>query len=632
MSSRHLARILIVSALVVGACEDEPPAAPDFSARISYDLGPPLDLPLPYGLDGNFLPVPDPSGDIVFSITDADTGRWLPSRVIFRPAPGSGFADSLTEPGPMRLEDDHRPGGRTGATVGPGVVGSTEGVMLQTGYGSVKVPPGHYHLIVTRGPEYEIAEADVDVTVGVAHGVNAELTRSVDTRGWLAADMHIHSGQSFDSRVPVDRRVISMVTNGIEVLVPTEHHGNFSFAELLSELGYGPDVGGSVAGNELNFREGHAGVYPVLLDPALPRNGSIPYQNLGPDHVCAEPQVGSNCFSAAQAFPLMRMQHPGGSLVTVNHPWWGPADLGYFTNIGWGAGTNSVFPSELSTAHLFDALEIINGYWTTSHAESYLMADWFYLLSQGHRIAALGNSDTHGINYVRAGWPRTWLRLPIDKPGEITDDLLRDAIKNQRAIASTGPFLTITIEGKQIGDTVIPNVATRTRVRIVADAPSWIALDEVYLYVNGQERGHFGARGNQRPRFSAAVDLDLDGDAFVVALATGARPLDGDIVGEYPELDGRRTYPFAVTNPIYIDADGDGQLRYHHGVSGELPWKAPSHPDEQGGGDQMKQNVPPPGFGSGRPARRECDPREQDHLPLDRMSDLMHDAAPLLYP
>ena len=620
---KRLAVALVGLALATG-CETQPPHGPDFTSVVTYDLGAPFDLPTPYGLDGNFLAVPDPAGTIVFAITDSESGSLLPSRVVFRPPPGAGFADSLTDPPPPDLQRDKRMGGRTGATVGPGVVGSPEGVLLQTGYGAVQVPPGHYHLVITRGPEYEIAEADIDVTAGARHGVNTELIRSVDTRGWLAADMHIHSGRSFDSRVPIDRRAISMVTNGVELLVSTEHHGNYDFTEVLGELGYDRAVAGSIAGNELNFREGHAGVYPVTFDPNAMRGGSPPYQKLDPDNTCPPPVVGTNCFSAAEAFPIMRALHPGGSLVTVNHPWWGPSDLGYFTNIGWGAGTHGPFPTPLVTAGLFDAMEIINGYWTTSDAESYLVADWFYLLSQGHRVTALGNSDTHALNYVRAGWPRTWLRLPIDAPGDITDDMLRDAIANQRAVASTGPFVTMQIEGKQIGDTVITRAATHTQVAIMADAPGWISLSDVYVYVNGEERGHFNAHSNERPRFQAHLDLDLAGDSFVVALATGNQPMAGDIVGEYPELDGKQTYPFAITNPIFIDADGDGQLSFPIRSSGKLPWKAPSSLTPDRGASQ--------GVGSSRPARRECDPREIEHGPLDEMSDRMHDAAPLLFP
>jgi len=624
----------VVVALLGASCESSPPPPPDFAGHVSYDLGERLDLPPPFGFDGNFLPVPDPAATLVFSITDADDGLLLPSRVIFRPSPGSGFGDSLTDPS-IKLQPGGPPGGRTGATIGPGVVGEPEGVLLQIGYGEVHVPPGEYDLVITRGPEYEIVEVHLVLAAGVVQAVNAELTRSVDTRGWLAADMHIHSALSFDSRVPIDRRAISMVTNGIEVLVPTEHHGSYDYRDLLVELGYDRHVAGSVAGNELNFKEGHAGVFPVPYDRLAKDGGSPPYQNLNSMLRCDEPRVGTNCYTAAEAFPIMRALHPGGSLVTVNHPWFGQSDLGYFTNIGWGQGTNGVFPAPLPTAGLFDAIEVLNGYWTEPHAESYLVADWFYLLSQGLRIAALGNSDTHGMHYVRAGWPRSWLRLPIDAPGDLTDDLLRDAIKHQRVIASTGPFVTIEIEGAQIGDTVKPFLAQKTRVKIVADAPSWMALDEIFLFVNGRELGRYNVPGGQRPRFSAVADVPLSGDAFVVVLATGYEPMAGDIVGEQAEVAGGHTLPWAITNPIYVDANGDGQLHFDAPTDGTLPWVPSAKSTGLFGQGAQPQSLPsrsgPIGAGSGRPAGRDCDPSPMEHPRLDAMSDLLHDAVPLLY-
>ncbi len=619
--------VALVACAGMAACETQPPAGPDFASHVSFDLGGPLDLPPPYGFDANMLPPVDPHGTLTFSVTDTETGALIPARVVFRPPPGAGFADSLTAPIPMP-GDPPLPGARTGATVSPGVVGAPEGVLLQSGFGVVQLPPGDYKLFITRGPAYEAQSVSVHVDVDGTHAVNVGLARSVDTRGWLSADMHIHSGLSFDSKLPLDRRAISMVTNGVEVLVPTEHHGIYSFAELLPLLGYGPEVAGSVAGDELNFKEGHAGVFPLRYDPMQPAGGSIPYQNLNPQGRCDEPMIGTNCYTAADAFPIMKQLRQGGAIVTINHPWFGTSDLGYFTNIGWGAGTGGPFPSPLPTVGKFDAFEIVSGYWAESNAESYLLADWFYLLSEGHRITALGNSDTHLINWVRGGWPRTYLRLPIDKPGEITDEMLTDALRGQRAIATTGPFVTLEVEGAQIGDRAQSKTRGRARYRIVADAPSWISLDEVILFVNGHEARRFPVPKGRRPRFAVDGVEEIAGDAFFVVLATGMTPLAGDVVGEYSEGNGYRMYPWAVTNPVYIDDDGDGELRFDARIGPELPWVPPR---PAASGPLLR---PIPGVGRGGPAGRECDPRAEEyaHPPLDAMSGLLHDALPLLYP
>lgn len=596
---------LIVFALLV-ACEDRPPPAPDFAGEVTFDLGPPRDLPAPFGLDGNFLPVPDPYGTFVLSVTD-ENGAPLPSKVLFRPPPGEGFGDSLTDP----LTPESPVGGQLhGATVSPGVVGIPAGVLLQNGWGQVRVPPGRYKLAFTRGPEYELSEVEVDIDEGVEQAVNVELHRSVDTRGWLAADLHVHAINSFDSKLPLDRRVISLVTSGVEVLVASEHHGTYSYGDLVSQLGYDGGVAIALGGNELNFKNGHAGVYPLEPDATHPRGGSPEYQNLNPmTGRCDEPVYGTNCLEAPQAFSVMHGLRKRGTIVTLNHGWFGGSDLGYFTNIGWGAGTSGDYPTPLDIAGSFDAMEVLNGYINYAEAASYLFADWLALISAGYKVTALGNSDAHNVKWVYPGAPRTMLRFPTDRPGDVDGDALYDAIIHQRAIATTGPFVELTVNDGQIGDTVVPRDGSRAVVRIVADAPMWMSLDDVILFKNGHEITRFAANDDRRPRLDMTYVDHLDGDAYYVALALGNKPLPPDLGGEQSGLDRRDVMPIAVTNPVYVDHGGDGVLTFAPKLGPRLPWLPSPKPSRQA---------------LDRPAP---DDPGHDHPPLDAMSELM----PLLY-
>lgn len=551
----------------------------------------------PPSLDGgNVLPVDGGMGlaSLWFSISDRNTGLPLPSRVIFRPSPGSGFADNIL----AGKNDPLSPGGATGATVSPGVVGSPEGVLLQSGLGVVPVPAGTYELLITRGPAYEAVGVRVTVRPGEVRRIEAELDHTVDTRGWLSADMHVHMNRSFDSKLPVDRRVISMVTNGVDVIVPTDHNVNTDLEPWLRALGYGPETVGTVPGNEFNFREGHAGVYPVRYDDKHSDTGGAPPWTAA----CDQQIVGINCYTAAQAFPMMRAQIPGVSVVTVNHPWWPQGDLGYFTNIDWGAGTGHPLPSPLATADAFDAMEVLNGYWTSKDAEDALVADWFYLLGQGHRITAVASSDTHRINWVRAGWPRTWLRLPTDRPGEVTGEMLADAIRHQRAVATTGPFLTFTVDGAEIGDEVAHDVATAVKIDITADAPNWIDIETVKVYVNGIEKHSYSVTHGLRPVFRASIFEPIAEDSWIVVLASSTRPMPPDIVGEHAGLThGVDMLPWAITNPIYVHI---GPQRFAppgwHGAPFSLP------PAQAQRGQHLARPVPV-----------DCDPTGIEEPPLD---------------
>jgi hypothetical protein len=493
----------------------------------------------------------------------------VPSRVIFRPPPGAGFADGVT----AGTFNPLSPGSAVGAVVAPGVLGSPEGVLLVSGQGVVPVPAGTYQLFITRGPEYEAIEVPITLAPGQVQAVNAQLDRTVDTRGWLAADMHVHLNRSGDSALVADRRVISMVSNGVEIVVPTDHNVQTDLAPVALGLGYGPDLIGTVPGNEANFRHGHVGAFPVVFDNRKPAGGAPPWQPINPTTGnCDAPVVGLNCFAPVDAFAMLHASVPGTTVVSVTHPYWPDGDLGYFTNIGWGAGTVGGL-GPLDTAGSFDALEVLNGYQTRADVEGYLVADWFYLLGQGYRVTALGNSDTHRINWVRAGWPRTWLRMPNDRPGDTTGATLADAVRHGRAIASTGPFITLTVDGAQIGDTVVPS-RNQAVVGVTVDAPGWITVDTVRVYVNGVVVQTFQVpAAGQRPVFEVSFNQTLprDGDAWIVAFASGQKALPDDVVGEYSHAGGYQMLPWAITNPVFIDGDGNGR------------WQPPASPATPGG-------------------------------------------------
>jgi hypothetical protein len=599
---------LFVAVIALTACEPPPGAIFD-AGQVYFDGGLPDLSSLP-SLDGNMLPLDGGTSGfahLVFTISDGDTGLPVPARVIFRPPPGAGFADSIMtgKPDPMS------PGSFTGAVVGPGVLGSPEGVMLVSGQGVVPVPPGTYSLFITRGPEYEATQTSVTVGDGDVVPVATALDHVVDTRGWLSADMHVHVGRSFDSKLPAERRVISMVSNGVEIIVPTDHNVSTDLGPVALSLGYGDDLVGTVIGNEFNFWEGHGGAYPVPYDPTKPGGGAPPYQGLV-NLQCVPPIVGINCLTASDAFPMMHAQIPGTTVVTINHPFWSGADLGYFTNIQWGAGTSNPLPSSLSTVGMFDALEVLNGYQTNDVVENNLVADWFFLLGNGYRVTALGSSDTHKINWVRSGWPRTWLRLPNDKPGETTGAGFATAIRKGRAIASTGPFVTLTVDGGQIGDQIIPVHTGQLVIGVTADAPSWIALDEVKVFVNGKLHKTFPVTGTGHPRFSASYIDPVDGDAWVVAFASSKQILPPDVVGEYSHENGYEMTPWAITNPVFVDGNADGK------------WQ----PSPSTGSFPSRTRVPPEPFHRVVPPNCDASERIGSEPPLDAPAQAL---MPLLY-
>jgi len=584
---------------------DAPPPwpMPDLSDRVRFDLdlasapsdaGPVGDGGFgPRELPGNQLPLDggtDALAQLTIFVLDGETRQPIPARVIVRPTPGAGFADNLFGGTATAMS----PGSLTGAVVSLGVLGSIEGVMLAYGQGVIPIPAGTYQLFVTRGPEYEGVPVSVTLAPGEARAVEVTLDRTVDTGGWLATDLHVHLGRSFDARLRAERRLISMVSNGVELVVATDHNVATDLAPDAAALGYGVDVVGTIVGDEFNFTGGHGGAYPIPYDPRDAVAGGAP-----PWEPC--PGNTINCISTEQGLALARGLIPGTTATAINHPYWPNGDLGYFTNIAWGAGTSGGL-KPLPTAGMFDAIELLSGYQLSSGPLNALLSDWFYLLGQRVRVTALGSSDTHRINWVQSGWPRTWLKLPTDRPGEVTGAMLAEAVKKGRAVASTGPFIRMTVDGADIGDTVAPRTAGKVTVDLTVDAPGWIAVDTVVLYVNGAERRRFTVTPGQRPLFHTVVDEVITGDSYVVVQATGNSALPPDVVGEYSHASGYEMKPFAITNPVFVDANGDGRWEP---ASAPLPparrplWRD-ERPLERAAGDRHAE--PSDGFRTSRRA------------------------------
>jgi hypothetical protein len=500
----------------------------------------------PLVLDGK-----TPLGHLRFLVVDDETLQPIPSRVIFRPVPGAGFCDTLS-----RGRPDPK-GCLYSALVSPGVLGSTEGVLLAHGSGRVPVPPGMYTLLFTRGPAYELTRRDVTVRAGEEQELRVALTRSVDTRGWVAADMHVHTTGSHDSRLTPERQLISMASNGVELVVSTEHDGHFDLGPYARQLGYLPHVLGTLVGNEFTFREGHAAAYPLRYDRDRPRGGAEPYQAPEGRVFCQPLAWGINCIDSIDAFERMHNAIPGITVTALTHPFI-EGDTGYFRRIGWGAGMPGGFEAPIPLLGHFDAFELLNGYQITAPYLEALTADFFWFLDHGQRVTAIGSSDTHKINWVRGGWPRTYLRLPNDRPGEVSDAAFAEALRGGRAVATTGPFLDLRVEGRGIGETVPAPADCKLEIELVADAPAWIDLDEVKLFINGEARRVFHPDG-ARPRLFARVTECVQEDAWIVALAWSARPMPGDITGEHAEQAWSGMLPFAVTNPVFVDGNLDGR-------------------------------------------------------------------------
>jgi hypothetical protein len=288
---------------------------------------------------------------------------------------------------------------------------------------------------------------------------------------------------------------------------------------------------GTVTGVEVTTWEphfGHFNAYPFPRDPSQPSDGAPPWLGTTP----------------AELFPRLHEASPD-TLVQINHPRM-EGEIGYFDRMQLDSTTGAA--SEAYRAD-FDVLEVWNGFdLARPEMLSRVMSDWLALLRAGHRVVGVGNSDSHLVRYQWAGYPRTYVQVA---EGSVTEPLaVVRALRAGRAFVTSGPFLEATIDGRGPGETVAPSDG-RVGVRVRVQAPEWIDVSVVEVWVDGQltvartvppvprDRG-------SPVRFEETIEVPVPDRGFLFVLVRGDRPLD-------LLLARAGIPPLAFTNPIWID-------------------------------------------------------------------------------
>jgi hypothetical protein len=391
----------------------------------------------------------------------------------------------------------------------------------------VGLPAGRYRVTATHGPEYSIYDRELKVGSRENLTLHASLTRVVDTAGYIACDFHLHADPSHDSTVSLDDRVLSLVAEGVEFAVATDHNHVTDYAPAIERQQLGGALAAS-SGVEITTKTwGHFNAFPYPVGVKPP-----PTEQADPTEI----------------FAAVRRNAPG-AIIQVNHP--RMRGLGYFNRIeldGDNAATEG-FSFE------FDTVEIVNGFdlGQPKHIEANIQ-EWFSLLNLGQRYTAVGNSDSHRLVYQWPGYPRTYVQVASDDPSRVTPAEIAEALRQGRATVSTGPFVMARLNDDAGPGDLISVRNKRAKLLLKALAPEWIDVRRAEVYVNGGRAATVYANGSKDvTRIDWATELRFDRDSWVVVIVRGEKLLDSI-------LPGTRAAPFAFTNPIFVDVDGDGRF------------------------------------------------------------------------
>lgn len=468
-----------------------------------------------------------PHGVLAFRIEDGD-GRALPARLTFR---RENDPEPMLFPGTQAAPDRLAVRRNTIYTV--------------TGTGAVTVPPGAYSVEVGRGLEWSFVRRPVTIAAGATTDLAVTLVHEVDTEGWISGDFHLHTlTHSGHGDAGLTERVITLAGEGVEFGVATDHNHIADYGPVVRALGLGGVVS-TVPGNEVSVPIGHFNAFP--LDPARPP-------------VDRKIRDGRTLFAVLRAEP-----NPAGivPVIQVNHPRWDGID--YFRQAALDPVSGGTDAPHWSPE--FDTVEVLNenegwGYEDSETAGGDVfvggsrhsaLRDWMNLLNRGARCAAVGNSDSHTVSYELAGFPRNFVRSPTDDPAAIDVKDVAAALRRGEALASCGPFATVTAGGQPMGS-LVPAEGGRVRLHVRVQAASWIDCDRVRVILGGDEVACVPVPAARTPlRLETDIDVDVPRDSWIVLLVEGDEPVE-----VFPRKQQRPVRPLAILNPIRVDADGDG--------------------------------------------------------------------------
>lgn len=424
------------------------------------------------------------------------------------------------------------------------------------------LPPGKYSVYGTRGPEYSLEMAEIFVEAGNDTVLAlAEPNLVVETPGFISADFHIHSGPSFDTVMPRAKRVATYLAEGAEVLVATEHETIFNFQPVIDRLGVGDrvvtitgtEITGEVQSDRAPYTLGHANAFPLEAQPLAFRRGGLANENRRWREVMDD-------LRARRTDSIIQLNHarrddrfaPGADAWSDE---WSGDRGSYFDHMGIGRSFDAgepltsdgnrrlIEPDPVTgTRDIdFDAMEVMNGY--SREAEIALRRDWLSLVSQGVKLTATANSDSHNASQ-QVGLPRNMVALADDTLEGFTEASFMEAISGGRLYGTTGPLLEVSLDDQGIGGTVSSASAELT---VKVSAAPWIDVSTLTVSVNGKALRSFPVTAGE----TVAFKLGFEKDSFVTVEVAGEAGEDYAIV--YPKFK-----PYAFTNPIYVDADGDG--------------------------------------------------------------------------
>ncbi|WP_180903854.1 CehA/McbA family metallohydrolase [Nonomuraea indica] len=392
----------------------------------------------------------------------------------------------------------------------------------------VAVPAEPVTVTVTRGMEY--TESDVSLTPVAGEETLVELTpeRLYDAaaHGWYGGDLHVHLNWM-----------------GEEPAAPP--------LAAAAQHGEGLHVLGLVAGNVATERVYDVEALTHWVGRDLPWSDSehlarigVEYRNDLVGHVSAFglrglPERYHSGFDGDADWPpnatALEELRALGAMTGYGHPFHRPISGDDPPDAVLSRGRNCSAREIVADAALglIDTLDVLNHSSILGTATVYR-----HLIGAGNRLAVTAGTDAV-LSFCRRGTasgPPGWARVYAHVGGPLTAESYMEAILLGRTFATTGPWLQLTVNGHEPGDTLDLAPGDRVEIEVRSVGPEVERLEI---------RTADGVLAEGPPGRLTAT-LGAREPTYVVAVAAG---------GPHPRAH-HRGGAYAHTSPVYLDVAG----------------------------------------------------------------------------
>jgi hypothetical protein len=403
---------------------------------------------------------------------------------------------------------------------------------FQTGTGEslpVALPAKNASVTVWHGDRYRIARAARPITPGKVTSLKMALTRldvPPDFQRWQSADVHVHMNYGGTYRTAPANLVHQAEAEDLDLV----------FDLLVNKEQRVPDIARfSAVPDPASTRDtllahsqeyhssywGHLGLLGLDNHYIIPGYAAYPYTaaaSLYPDN--------------AAVADLAHRQH---ALVGYVHPFDVAPDPDQ-------SGLTDELPIDVALGKV-DYYEVVG---FSNHRAS---ADvWYRLMNCGFRLPAAGGTDAM-TNYASLRGPVGLARAYVlpdrvtGQPALARERAWLNGLKAGRSIATNGPLLGLTIEGRLPGGDIQLSAGSH-RLHYSGWVRSPTGLDHVELIFNGTVVKSIPLRGD-RTSANLSGDLDVDRSGWVLVRAWN----------DHATPDIFDIYPYATSNPVFITVD-----------------------------------------------------------------------------